>query len=58
MRNPSTRPDRHFWRGALLTALLALSPALPGPASADMEDLQPMTRMTPAYPVGALTRGI
>ena len=58
MRNPSTRPDRHFWRNALLVALLALSPALPAPVSADMGDPRPMTRLTPDYPLGALTRGI
>lgn len=56
MRKPSTRPDRRLWRIALLTALLALSPALA--ASADMADPQPITRQTPAYPFGALARGI
>jgi len=54
VRNPSNRPVRSSWRIALLTALLALSPALPALA----EELQPITRQTPAYPFGALTRGI
>src|SRR5262245_38781283 len=37
-------------------AFLALSPAFP--SSAEMEDPLPITRQTPAYPFGALTRGI
>ncbi|MGH7336019.1 MAG: energy transducer TonB [Myxococcota bacterium] len=58
MRNLPTRPDRHSWRIALLTALVALSPAFAAPASADMDEPRWITRQTPAYPFGALTRGI
>ncbi len=56
MGNPSNRADRRWWRTAALSALLAVAPV--SIASAEMAGLKPITRETPAYPFGALSRGI
>jgi len=51
---PSTRPDRRSWRLAAIIALSIVAPV----STASAEDLVPITRETPAYPYGALARGV
>jgi protein TonB len=55
VQNLPTRPVRRRSRLAALITLLALSPV--SSAFADQE-LTPVSRETPAYPSGALSRGV
>jgi periplasmic protein TonB len=52
--NPSNRPARLSRR---LAAIVALSIVL-SVSTASAEELKPITRETPAYPYGALARGV
>ena len=54
MGNPSTRPARRCWRLAAIVALSIVSSV----STASAEELIPITRETPAYPYGALARGV
>lgn len=54
MGNPSNRPARRSWRLAAIIALSIVAPV----STASAEELRPITRESPAYPYGALARGV